>query len=167
MRTRNEVSAVDQRDRGRSRRAAGLLAVGLVGGLLLATSPVVATPASAATAPRLQMRWLTNHSRVENGVRRLRLNPRLCRIATEHSRAMAREGSLFHTRNVPRELRPWRWSRWGENVGMTNTSLATLEWAFMNSVDHRRNILDRRFDHVGIGVAHVGGTYWVTVVFYG
>ena len=50
---------------------------------------------------------------------------------------------------------------------MTTDTLPTLETAFMNSPVHRENILNRRFTHVGIGVAHVNGAYWVTVTFYG
>jgi uncharacterized protein YkwD len=134
---------------------------------VLAATLMSSAPARAATIPRLQMRWLTNHSRTEREVPRLRLNPRLSAIAARHSRAMALRESLFHTSNVPGELRRWKWSRWGENVGMTNQSLPTLEWAFMNSIDHRTNILDERFSRVGIGVARVNGMYWVTVIFYG
>jgi uncharacterized protein YkwD len=80
---------------------------------------------------------------------------------------MAARGTLFHSRNVPHLLRPWNWSRWGENVGMTSSPLFTLQSAFMRSAEHRRNILDRRFARVGIGVAQVDGISWVTVIFYG
>jgi uncharacterized protein YkwD len=50
---------------------------------------------------------------------------------------------------------------------MTSGSLSDLQDAFMNSTVHRQNILNRRFKHVGIGVARDGDAYWVTVVFYG
>jgi uncharacterized protein YkwD len=151
----------------RQTKGARSLATGLFAALLGATLLTGATTASAATAPRLQMRWLTNHSRIEHSSDRLHLDSQLSSIAARHSRAMALRGTLFHTPNVPRELRGRRWFRWGENVGMTNQSLPTLEWGFMNSVDHRRNILDERFRRVGIGIARTDGVYWVTVIFYG
>jgi uncharacterized protein YkwD len=136
--------------------------------LALATTSFAASPTvSAATRPAEQVRWLTNHSRLERGLDQLHSNPRLSRIAARHSRSMAARGVLFHSRNVPHLLRTWQWSRWGENVGMTNSPLSALQWAFMNSPEHRRNILGRRFARVGIGVAEVDGVSWVTVIFYG
>jgi uncharacterized protein YkwD len=150
-----------------SRIPARILGVPLLA-LALATTTFAAAPtASSAMRPALQVRWLTNHSRLDHSLSPLRLNARLSRIAARHSRSMAARGALFHSRNVPHLLRPWRWSRWGENVGMTNSPLSALEWAFMNSPQHRRNILDRRFARVGIGVAQVDGVSWVTVIFYG
>ncbi|MDP9297018.1 MAG: CAP domain-containing protein [Actinomycetota bacterium] len=110
---------------------------------------------------------LTNRSRAAHGVPRLKLNSHLSDVAKRHSRSMASQGTLFHTANVPHELRHYHWSTWGENVGMTSGTLGDLQDAFMKSPVHRENILNRKFTHVGIGVARAGGAYWVTVVFYG
>jgi uncharacterized protein YkwD len=142
---------------------AAILSCALAGSVSLAA----AEPALAATTPRQQMLALTNRSRVNHGVPRLKLNTRLSKMATRHSRQMASQNTLFHTANVPSELRHWHWSVWGENVGMTTETLPTLQDAFMNSPVHRENVLNKRFTHVGIGVAHVNGAYWVTVTFYG
>jgi uncharacterized protein YkwD len=142
---------------------AGIVSCALAGSLSVAA----AEPALAATSPRQEMLALTNQSRAHHGISRLKLNTRLSRMATRHSRQMASENTLFHTGNVPRELHHWHWSTWGENVGMTTDTLPTLQDAFMNSPVHRENILNRRFTHVGIGVAHVNGAYWVTLTFYG
>jgi uncharacterized protein YkwD len=46
-------------------------------------------------------------------------------------------------------------------------SLDSLESAFMQSKEHRKNILRPQFDHAAIGVVHGGDTLWVTVIFYG
>ena len=142
---------------------AAFLACAVAGSLLLAG----AQPALATTTPRGQMLSLTNQSRADHHVPRLKLNTRLSKMATRHSRQMAQQNTLFHTANIPAELRHWHWSVWGENVGMTTDTLPTLEDAFMNSPVHRENILNKRFTHVGIGVAHINGAYWVTVTFYG
>jgi uncharacterized protein YkwD len=155
--------------RGGSRRAIrALLATLLIGTVLGTLFLGAAEPALAAsTGARQQMFSLTNKSRADHGVRRLKLNSRLSNIATRHSRKMAAKGRLFHTANVPHKLRRWRWTTWGENVGMTSGTLAVLQDAFMHSPVHRANILNRKFRHVGVGVAHVGDAFWVTLVFYG
>jgi uncharacterized protein YkwD len=46
-------------------------------------------------------------------------------------------------------------------------SLDGLESAFMQSKDHRENILRRQFDHMAVGIVRDGDTLWVTVIFYG
>ena len=38
---------------------------------------------------------------------------------------------------------------------------------FLNSPDHRRNMLDGRYDRYGVGVAVVGGRYYTAQVFAG
>jgi uncharacterized protein YkwD len=39
--------------------------------------------------------------------------------------------------------------------------------AYMASPDHRANILDKRFDHVGISFVVRKGIMWSTMIFYG
>ena len=123
--------------------------------------------ASAAPSSRPEMRRLTNGSRLSHHRLGLKLNARLSRLALRHSREMARAGELFHSDNIPRALRPYRWSAWGENVGFTSQSLPVLERMFMHSRPHKENILNRRFAKVGVGVVHRRGVYWVTLIFYG
>ena len=127
------------------------------------------TPAHAATSLERQMLRLTNVSRANHGVHRLRIDAGRTSRAHKHSAAMARAGTLYHTSDpADYYLRGVRWSKWGENVGETNTGdLATLQDAFMNSPVHRRNILDSRFHRVGVGVVQRDGTTWVTLFFYG
>ncbi len=124
-------------------------------------------PARAGESPRGRMLRLTNDSRAERDLDPLKLNVELSAAALRHSRDMAKKGKLFHSSNVPSELSPWRWSTWGENVGYTTADLAELQRAFMNSPDHRANILDPDFRKVGIGVVRRDGYLWVTVIFYG
>ena len=38
---------------------------------------------------------------------------------------------------------------------------------FLAAPPHRRNILNREFDHLAAGVVDSGGNVWVTVNFYG
>jgi uncharacterized protein YkwD len=128
------------------------------------------TPAHAATSLERQMLNLTNASRADHGVHRLRLDAGRTTKAHKHSAAMARcDCGLFHTGD-PADfyLRGVRWSKWGENVGETSGSdLSVLQQAFMDSPVHRHNILDDRFRRVGVGVVVRDGKAWVTLFFYG
>lgn len=129
----------------------------------------VQTPAHAATSLERQMLNLTNTSRADHGVHRLRLDAGRTTKAHKHSAAMARSGSLYHTSDpADYYLRGVRWSKWGENVGETSSDdLSVLQQAFMDSPVHRHNILDERFRKVGVGVVVRDGRAWVTLFFYG
>jgi uncharacterized protein YkwD len=141
--------------------AAIVLATALSVGLLPA-------PAHAATDLEREMLRLTNEDRAAHGVGRLRLDDVRSDTAHRHSAAMARAGGLYHTANAESVyLRGVRWTRWGENVGRTEGDLAGLQDAFMDSPVHRRNLLERRFDKVAVGVVRRDGTAWVTLFFYG
>lgn len=147
-------------------------------GVLLATG-VMRVPAQArllppASAPRTQMASValqvfeaTNASRGRFNVPALKLNRAMSQAAQRHSQAMADAGSLFHTSNVEVYLQGVGWHVWGENVGYTPSDVAGIQRAFMNSPEHRRNILNPSFTHVAVGAVRKGSTLWVTVFFYG
>ena len=144
--------------RGLGAIVAALLAAFLVVGLV--------PPADAQTTTRHTMLALTNEDRTDREVAGLELNIRLSRVAKQHSLEMADAGSIYHSSNLTGALAPYDWSIGGENVG-SGGSLESLEKAFMASTAHRKNILRKSFDHVGIGVVKRDGTYWVTLIFYG
>ena len=77
---------------------------------------------------------------------------------------MAKTNTLFHTANLGGKLK--HWSVWGENVGC-GWSVRQLFKAWMNSAEHRANILKKKFRHVGIGLYWKGGTLWATADFWG
>lgn len=124
--------------------------------------------------PRHRLMRLINRSRHRHDVPRLKINRGLSHSASQHSRQMADARRLFHSADIPKILSGWRWSVWGENVGCA-ASVARLHRKFMRSSGHRRNILNRSFRRVGIGVVRApGGTacgggsrLWVTQIFYG
>jgi uncharacterized protein YkwD len=115
---------------------------------------------------RSEMLQLTNEDRADRDRDELRLNDRLSRYARRHSREMAERGELFHTPDLADKLRGTGWSIGAENVG-TGRSLDALEDAFMASRPHRKNILWAGFERTAIGVVESGGSFWVTVIFYG
>ena len=133
---------------------------------VLVSSGIAITPAHAGTGLRGQMAPLINDDRANKDRAALKLDLELSRYAKRHSQDMADAGELFHTDDLAAKLKGKNWSTGGENVGM-GPSLPDLEDMFMASTPHRRNILNREFDHFAVGVVESDGIFWVTVIFYG
>lgn len=107
---------------------------------------------------------LINKARRSRGIPVVRRSPALDLLAERHARAMRRSGKLFHSRRLSVIL-PGSWSSWGENVAYGPTT-RTMHRAFMRSPGHRRNILAKRWDQVGIGVVRGrDGQRWETQIF--
>jgi uncharacterized protein YkwD len=139
--------------------------------LLLLCLPLLSgrwTEARAGGVPRYRERTLqlVNDVRDRNDRRLLRMDRKLSRYATRHSRLMAEAGYLFHTPDLASKLEGRNWSIGGENVGFAS-SLRAVMGGFMNSPPHRRNILRRGYDHAATGVVKFAGSLWVTIIFYG
>ena len=122
--------------------------------------------AGAAQERRSEMLQLTNGDRADKDRKALKLDRELSRYATKHSREMADAGYLYHSEDLMGVLDGVEWSMGGENVGV-GSSLTGLEDSFMASKPHRRNILQKGYDHVALGVVKSDGSLWVTVIFYG
>jgi hypothetical protein len=103
-------------------------------------------------------------NRARDGLRRLRLDPELSKVARAHSRAMTRRDLLFHSSGLQLKRRVTNWTLLGENVGYGST-VRSLHRAFMASPAHRANIRRREFRNVGVGVRRREGRVWVTVIF--
>ena len=150
----------------RSRRGSQAAAAFLVIVVLLSGIATDHARAAAAAKPQEQMLALTNESRADHGKSALAMNAKLSRYAKQHSQDMADAGYLFHSEDLAAELEGLDWSMGGENVGV-GSSLTDLQDAFMHSKDHRKNILNKVFDHAAVGVVKSDGSLWVTVIFYG
>ena len=107
-----------------------------------------------------------NQERVKRDLPRLVSKAPLARAATGHSESMRSQGYFSHdSRNGASFIDRIRQSGYmagasawgvGENIGWGQDHLGTprsLMGAWMNSPPHRANILDRRFRHIGVGVA--------------
>jgi uncharacterized protein YkwD len=123
-------------------------------------------PAHGAQLRRQKMLAWVNHARKSHGVRPLKMAPYVVDVAHGHNLDMARKHKLFHTKDLGSELRRVNWHSWGENVGAGVTPWGLFK-AYMASPDHRANILDRGFDHVGINFVVRDGVMWSTMDFYG
>ena len=121
---------------------------------------------------------LHNAERRARGQRALRMNARLSRAATAHTRAMVARKFFAHDApgggNVESRVRRTgyipRSGRWilGENLAYGSGALGTpgkIMGAWMNSPGHKANVLTGGFKEIGIGIvigAPVGGGGGVT-----
>lgn len=103
---------------------------------------------------------LTNAARTNRGIAKLIPSEVANDLAHKHSRKMARQNRLFHSSGSS-----YPWGYWGENVGV-GSRVRELFKAFMRSPDHRANILNPLYTHIGIGFVKNHGRLWVTVVFF-
>jgi uncharacterized protein YkwD len=125
---------------------------------------------------------LMNAERAARGLGRLQAQPLLGRVASSYARKMVRGRFFDHTSpggstmlarikstSYLRDVTSWSV---GENLAWGTGSLATpraMVRAWMQSAEHRSNLLDRHFADVGIGVVagapvalepgELGGTY--------
>ena len=107
---------------------------------------------------------LTNRARRRAGAVPLRLDSQISKVARRHTWAMVGTNRLYHTSNGTLARRVTNWTQLGENVGVGG-AVDSLQSAFMNSPEHRANILYNHFHYVGIGVVKRNGRMWVTVEF--
>ncbi len=110
----------------------------------------------------------TNSYRSAQGIRTLQEHGDLNKKAEAWAQHMASTGRLEHS-NLTAGLGHLPWTALGENVGYsspTSNTLLSIHNAFVNSAPHRQNLLDRRFTHMGVGVATDSrGRVWVAEVF--
>jgi hypothetical protein len=147
----------------RSGAVRSLMVAGTVGALALhGLVPASASPAGDESC----FLSAINAARTAAGAAPLSVQGDLLRIARSWSQTMATAGQLFHDPNLSK-LAPSSWLTLGENVG-TGPTCDAIAQAFMNSPEHRRNILDPAFTTVGVGVVDsADGTVWVTEDFMG
>lgn len=128
---------------------------------------VTASPVIADDLPRRdKMLHLLNQTRRNHDLPILRLNGELSHDAWRHSKRMAERNKLFHTADLYDAVRAYHPSTWGESVGVAGT-LRRVRTLWMQSSDHRANILKPRFRRIGVGVVKARGMVWVTAIFYG
>jgi len=125
-------------------------------GLVPAAEAQVADGAEADFAARV------TGDRRNAGLGALTTQADLVAVARNHSAAMAASSRLYHNTLLGQEVKGWLLV--AENVGV-GSSVDQIHRAMMASPPHRADILDARFDGIGIGVVQSGTTMWVTQVF--
>lgn len=116
------------------------------------TTPPVPPPDTAAAARRLFT--LVNQERTSRGLPALARRGDIDSIGVGHSKNMAARRQLWHNdAYFTKETKDQLGAQYlGENVAM-NASVDDMHRRLMNSPHHRDNILDGRFQVIGIGVA--------------
>ena len=113
----------------------------------------------------------TNASRGSAGLPPLAWNPRLWCLASEWSKVMGDSNNMYH-RDLGATIRSPEFSGYGtlgENVlvGPSNMSGADMHSAWMNSPEHRANILSGAFSSFAVATYSVNGSVWATENFGG
>ncbi|MCX6344297.1 MAG: CAP domain-containing protein [Armatimonadetes bacterium] len=158
------------------------LASMLLGSNFSATTPMIQPPAHVSqiqvAAAETQLLDSLNAERWDRGLSILSENPLLVEVARAHSREMYEKSYFDHVSPTPGLKTPMArylkalgstpaWACVGENLFYC--SIVDVErghLAFMKSPRHRENILNPRFEQVGIGVyISPDGQFFVTQVF--
>lgn len=106
---------------------------------------------------------MVNSARAAHGLRSLSVSSDLSAAARAQAGRMAASRTLAHTPNLGGAV--CCWSAVGENVG-EGPSASAIEAAFMNSSEHRANILSGTYTQIGVGaVVDSTGRMWVSEIF--
>ena len=151
--------------------------------MLMFTLAAVAWAAPSATTPALAADNLTNLSRgavdlvnqerLKAGLNPLEWNDRLAAAASSYANEMASQGFFAH--NAPDGTTPvsraqkagypaygWGGLYVGENLARGFNTAESVNQAWMNSPEHRANLLLPKYREIGVGVAVApdGTKYW-------
>ncbi|HUV04824.1 MAG TPA: CAP domain-containing protein [Armatimonadota bacterium] len=157
----------------------GLLAtVSNVTSTTVTTQPPAMYQSFVMTQEELKFVELVNKERAGRGLSQLTIDPLLIEVARKHSREMGDKHYFSHTSPTPGMQTPMdrylaaengrpSWALVGENL--VYCSIVDIERghaALMNSQGHRANILEGRYQRIGVG-AYVNprGELYVTQTF--
>ncbi|HZS24841.1 MAG TPA: CAP domain-containing protein [Gaiellaceae bacterium] len=147
---------------GRRHTAWAILAIALAAFILVATVLTVdARAALRESSAEQAFAAALNRVRAAHGLPRLQIEPALVDSARAHSDEMVATDTFEHGSAWWRRLvrAGATGTHVGENIGWCADSVcpsgapATLVGEWLASPDHRANILDPRFSHVGVGIA--------------
>lgn len=152
----------------RTRLTLAVLALLAFFGTAAAVAPA-AHAESTASSFSSRLVELVNAARADHGLRALTVASGTSTVAAGWTQHLAVEQSLSHNPNLAAQLESHgspNWTSYGENVGMGPTSSAqTLFTAYMNSPEHRANILGASYRYLGISVVYTGSKAWNTMDF--
>lgn len=102
---------------------------------------------------------LTNQNRENIGINNLSQNELLNLAAQLKAADMAEKGYFAHT--SPEGITPWYWFNLvgysyvyaGENLAVNFTDSYDINKAWMESPKHKKNIINEKFDEIGVGTA--------------
>jgi uncharacterized protein YkwD len=140
-------------------------------GLAFPRAEAPRVPADCPATPGQEVVDRVNAERAAHGLAPYRVNLNLQRAALAHARDLSHGDESGHRGSdgsdpaTRAERAGYVWSWIGENVAAGQASPSDVVEAWMGSQAHRHNVLDRRFQEVGVGfepeAASRWGTYWV------
>lgn len=140
--------------------------------VLLGVAALLSTSAAAESSPSAfgsRLVSLINQARADHGLRALTVTSGTSTVAANWTNHLDQQQALSHNPDLGHQLETHGspdWTAYGENVGDGPTSSAdTLFKAYMNSPEHRDNILGSAYRYVGVGVVFDGSTAWNTLDF--
>jgi hypothetical protein len=143
---------------------AGLLALGAAFGLVPAHA---ASWTTSSYASRLVQ--LVNQARQQNGLPSLIVASGTSEVAAAWTAHLDATRSLSHNPDLAHQLETHGspdWTTYGENVGEgPSDDPNALFKAYMNSTEHRDNILNAKYRYTGVAVVLDGSTAWNTFDF--
>lgn len=152
----------------RTRVATGLILAAAVASGAMVT-PAEASPAAAATSSAVEMKFgvvaSVNAIRAQQGCKPLKIAKKLNKSAQRHADDMAAKNYFSHTsadgRSWVSRQRATGWKKpGGENIARGFGAAGSVMVAWMNSPLHRKNIVNCKFRHIGVGFT-ADGKYWV------
>jgi uncharacterized protein YkwD len=108
---------------------------------------------------RAEMLARVNEARRKAGVEPLRSDSRLDRAAQRHAEDMLARGYFAHESPEDKTVRQrskeagYDWRTIGENIAEGQFTVDEVMTTWLDSPGHRRNILDPRFEELGVGLA--------------
>jgi uncharacterized YkwD family protein len=130
-------------------------------------APQPTTPQATSTLSAYEQKVvdLTNQERAKNGLPALKVDLTLSKMAHEKSRDMSANSYFSHT--SPTYGSPFdmmkkygiTYRSAGENIAMGQRTPEEVVKGWMNSEGHRKNILSRNFNYIGVGYVSQGN-YW-------
>ena len=141
------------------RLTAGAIFVALLGGVAALAPSAAAESSPSAFGSRLVT--LINQARAQHGLRALTVAPGTSTVAANWTSHMAAAQGLSHNPSLGSQLESHgspNWTTYAENVAFGDPSSADAMFTnYMNSAEHRANILDSHFRYIGVGVVFSGG----------
>ena len=148
------------------------LVAGAALAVLLGVAALLGSSASAESSPSAfgsRLVSLINQARADHGLKALTVASGTSSVAANWTNHLDQQQALSHNPDLGHQLETHGspdWTAYGENVGDGPTSSAdTLFNAYMNSPEHRDNILGSAYRYVGVGVVFDGSTAWNTLDF--
>lgn len=138
--------------------------------LLFPYPSVCDDPPLKLTAEEQAVVDLTNAERKKAELEPLKSNAKLMKAAREHAANMAKQDKLEHdlddkSMTDRAKAVEYQFGKLGENIAWNQPTPRKVVAGWMESEDHKMNILTAEFEDIGIGMAKnaKGELYWVQV----